>query len=81
MANALYRKLPSGDWMNQASPGSPNYFQVQNDPSDNLWYAHFTYDGGERWFRFTPVGGGDATAVAAQTHLDTYMASVNAGTA
>ena len=80
MANALYRRLPNGDWMNQASPGSPNYFQVQNF-DDGLFYAAFTYNGGMVYYRFTPAAGGDATAAQAQAHLDAYMAQVNAGTA
>ena len=81
MANAAYRKLPNGDWMNQASQGGPDYFQVQSDPSDNLFYPFFTYDGGERYFRFTPAGGGFTTPILAQTALDNYMAQVNGGAA
>jgi hypothetical protein len=80
MANANYRKLPNGDWMNQALAGGPNYFQVQND-NDGLYYPFFTYDGGAQWFRFTPAGGGFGTAAAAQTALDAYVGQLNAGTA
>ena len=80
MANALYRKLPNGDWMNQAAAGGANYFQIQND-SDGLFYPFFTYNGGDSYFRFTPAGGGFATVALAQAALDTYMGQVNAGTA
>jgi hypothetical protein len=80
MANVLYRKLPNGDWLNQANPGGPNYFQVQND-SDGLYYPFFTYDGGEKYLRFTPAGGGFATVATAQAALDAYVGQLNAGTA
>jgi len=80
MANALYRRLPNGDWLNQASPGSANYFQVQND-TDGLYYPFFTFNGGQTYQRFTPAAGGFATVAAAQAALDTYMGQVNAGTA
>ena len=80
MANAFYRRLPNGDWMNQNEPGGPDYFQVQNDV-DGLFYPFFTYNGTDTFIRFTPAGGGFTTAAAAQTALDNYMASVNTGTA
>lgn len=78
MANALYRKLPSGDWMNQANPGGPVYFQIRQYAGDGLYYAWLTWDM-ENWVRFT--GNSDATASGMQTKLDNYVGQLNAGTA
>jgi len=80
MANAFYRKLPNGQWINQANPGGPSVFQVQFNAEDSLWYPYFTYNG-INWFIFVPVTGGFATSSAAQTALDTYVGQLNAGTA
>lgn len=76
MANALYRKLPSGDWMRQDG-GGPCYFQVTRNNDDSLWYVHFTYDG-INWFFHA---NGQATPALAQAQLDTYCGNLNAGTA
>jgi hypothetical protein len=77
MANALYRKLPSGDWMNQANPGGPSYFRVSFNLSDSLWYVQFTYDG-LTWFQHANP---QPTAAQMQAALDTYVGNLNAGTA
>lgn len=80
MANALYRRLPAtgspADWMRQDG-GGPVYFQVTQNGADNLWYTHFTYDG-VNWFFHS---NGDTTPALAQTRLDNYCNSMNAGTA
>lgn len=77
MANALYRRLSSGDWLNQANPGGPSYFALRLNTLDGNWYINFTYDGGS-WFQYAT---GSSDVVVAQAFLDAYVASLNAGTA
>lgn len=76
MANALYRRLPNGDWMRQDG-GGPAYFKIGLNPDDSQWYATFTYDG-ETWFRHANP---QATPAGMQGALDTYVGNLNAGTA
>lgn len=77
MANAIYHKLPNGDYLNQGYPGGPCYFKVAQNPNDNLWYINFSYNGGN-WFIHA---NGQATPAQAQTQLDNYISNLIAGTA
>ena len=78
MANALYRQLNNGEWMRQDG-GGPAYFKIAMNPTDGLWYPQFTY-GDDHWFIFFPATPFTGQADA-QNHLNSYMASMNAGTA
>jgi hypothetical protein len=77
MANVLYRKLPNGDWMNQACAGGPAYFRVAQDNDDKQWYVWFSYNGAN-WFQHANP---QATPALMQAQLDTYVGNLNAGTA
>lgn len=78
MANALYRKLPTGEWMRQDG-GGPVFLKIARDSTDGNWYPTFTYNGSS-WFYFVPVVP-LATPAAAQTALNNYVGQLNAGTA
>jgi len=82
MANAGYRKVTQSDgtsvWMNQNCPGAPDVFRVTFHPDTQLWYAEFTYNGGDTWFPHTNP---QPTAAQMQAILDTYVGNLNAGTA
>ena len=78
MANALYRRLPSGDWMNQGNPGGPSYFVVRQSAQDSLYYPYFTYNGTD-YLQFTGTNNSDPVIV--QQALDVYIGKLNSGTA
>lgn len=75
MANALYRKLSSAIWARQDG-GGPAAMRVQAN-QDGTFDIYFTYDG-STWFS---SGLTEQTQAQAQTTLDNYAASMNAGTA
>jgi hypothetical protein len=77
MPNAIYHKLPNGDYMNQGYPGGPVYFKVARNPDDNLWYIQFTYNG-INWFIHA---NGQTTPGPAQAQLDAYITNLINGTA
>lgn len=78
MANAIYHKLPTGDYLNQGYPGGPDYFKVARNSDDGLYYINFTYNGGTSWFVHA---NGQTTPALAQTQLDNYITALINGTA
>jgi len=82
MTNVCYRKITQSDgtsiWMNQACPGGPDLFRIHFYSDQELWFAEFSYDGGNSWIQHTNP---QTTATAMQTALDNYVSQLNAGTA
>ena len=76
MANVLYHKLSNGNYMNISNPGGPIMFEVLPNPDDGHFYPAFTWD----FTYYRRVGTGQTTAAAAQTQLDSFITSLNAGT-
>ena len=78
MANALYRKMPTGEYLRQDG-GGPVFFKIGRDTTDTNWYPQFSYDG-INFMYFVPVTPA-TTPAAAQAQLDAYVTTLNAGTA
>lgn len=76
MANALYRKMPDGTWMNQANPGGPTFMYIRLNPDQTTW--SFVLQWTENLQVVQPS---QVTQAQAQANLDAYAAQLNAGTA
>jgi hypothetical protein len=73
--STYYRQLSDNSWARQDG-GGPSHLKVQFEPNSGTWGIYVDYDGSSI---FTDIN--FATAAAAQTALNNYVATLNAGTA
>jgi hypothetical protein len=74
--SAYYRQLADGSWARQDG-GGPAILSVQENTATGLFGIEARYDGGLAIFTDDTF----TTAASAQTALNSYVATLNAGTA